>query len=425
MGKIASKIPTGSFWLRTDREDKNGECQIVLRYFCMKYVFISTGISTRQEWWDSKKGEVKNGDKGWQEKNGRLKRLKLECDGKIMEFKGDFNPANLKDLLLGDKHKYHTFFEFAEDANRSGYERGLYAESHFINRKNFLKAYLVWCKERKYEGYGVEDMVTKGIMAEYARWLMQERKASTAKTYLINLRCMVRDACNAGIIDERMLKKAFSETKISTKTKEYNEVTEEEDKEVKYLTKEQIRALEEFRDKCDNEKRKRHLDSFLFSYYSCGLRLSDVVTLKWSDINGNVIDKPMVKMKRKQSILPVISKKGMEILERYRANKTAFCFGYFNDDYDFTGLKINLAHIISRMDASLKCAGVAIGCEWLHFHCARHSFCVHTLSAGIDIRTVAALMGHKNTSMIEQTYGAYLDEYQEDVREKISVLLDE
>lgn len=424
MGKIASKIPTGSFWLRTDRTDKNGECQIVLRYFCMKYVFVPTGISTRPEWWDNKKGEVKNGDKGRQEKNGRLKRLKLECDGKIMDFKGEFNPANLKDLLTGRKENYTTFLDFAEDANRSGYERGMYSESHYINRKNFIKAFSVWCKERKYEGYSVEDMATKGIIGEYARWLMAERKVSTAKTYLMNLRSWVRDACNLGLIDENLSKKVFSETKISTKIKEYNEVSDGEDKEVKYLTKEQIRALEKFRDKCDNEKKKR-IDCFLFSYYSCGLRLSDVVTLKWSDINGNVIDKPMVKMKRKQSILPVISKKGMEILERYRANKTAFCFGYFNDDYDFTGLKINLGHIISRMDAALKCAGVAIGCEWLHFHCARHSFCVHTLSAGIDIRTVAALMGHKNTSMIEQTYGAYLDEYQEDVREKISVLLDE
>lgn len=424
MGKIASKIPTGSFWLRTDRTDKNGECQIVLRYFCMKYVFVPTGISTRPEWWDNKKGEVKNGDKGRQEKNGRLKRLKLECDGKIMDFKGEFNPANLKDLLTGRKENYTTFLDFAEDANRSGYERGMYSESHYINRKNFIKAFSVWCKERKYEGYSVEDMATKGIIGEYARWLMAERKVSTAKTYLMNLRSWVRDACNLGLIDENLSKKVFSETKISTKIKEYNEVSDGEDKEVKYLTKEQIRALEKFRDKCDNEKKKR-IDCFLFSYYACGLRLSDVVTLKWSDINGNVIDKPMVKMKRKQSILPVISKKGMEILERYRANKTAFCFGYFNDDYDFTGLKINLGHIISRMDAALKCAGVAIGCEWLHFHCARHSFCVHTLSAGIDIRTVAALMGHKNTSMIEQTYGAYLDEYQEDVREKISVLLDE
>ena len=353
MGKIASKIPTGSFWLRTDRTDKNGECQIVLRYFCMKYVFVPTGISTRPEWWDNKKGEVKNGDKGRQEKNCRLKRLKLECDGKIMDFKGEFNPANLKDLLTGRKENYTTFLEFAEDANRSGYERGMYSESHYINRKNFIKAFSVWCKERKYEGYSVEDMATKGIMGEYARWLMAERKVSTAKTYLMNLRSWVRDACNLGLIDENLSKKVFSETKISTKIKEYNEVSDGEDKDVKYLTKEQIRALEKFRDKCDNEKRKR-IDCFLFSYYSCGLRLSDVVTLKWSDINGNVIDKPMVKMKRKQSILPVISKKGMEILERYRANKTAFCFGYFNDDYDFTGLKINLGHIISRMDAALK-----------------------------------------------------------------------
>ena len=83
---------------------------------------------------------------------------------------------------------------------------------------------------------------------------------------------------------------------------------------------------------------------------------------------------------------------------------------------------------LQRMEGSinkvLKRIGRELGIDKINPHMARHSATVHLLSAGLDITTVAYLLGHSNTNQIERTYGGFLKDYKAKKAEMAAHVLD-
>ncbi|MBS1744381.1 MAG: tyrosine-type recombinase/integrase [Bacteroidetes bacterium] len=138
----------------------------------------------------------------------------------------------------------------------------------------------------------------------------------------------------------------------------------------------------------ENKKHK----AMLFTAYSAGLRVSEVVKLKLKDIDADRMQIFVEKSKGKKDRYVMLSPVLLDILRDYlrtsRPRPAEYLF-----EHSVTGepLSRRTAQAIF-LDAKHK-AGIA---KQVGFHSLRHSFATHLLENGVDIRYIQDLLGHFN-----------------------------
>ena len=75
---------------------------------------------------------------------------------------------------------------------------------------------------------------------------------------------------------------------------------------VKHLSKKELECLIKFYTEDKEARRKEYIEMFLFALYACGLRVIDIITLQWSDIDFDkrTLNKIQVKTKNRNVIPP-------------------------------------------------------------------------------------------------------------------------
>lgn len=159
-----------------------------------------------------------------------------------------------------------------------------------------------------------------------------------------------------------------------------------------FLTIDEIKTL--IATKCPNELVKR---SYLFSCY-CGLRLSDVYALKWTDLSqdGEQWRASVIMQKTTTPIFLPLSGQAVKWLpERKNAN---------DEDKVFTGLiaEPNINKVLAKWT---KTAGIT---KKITYHTSRHTFATMMLTLGADLYTVSKLLGHSNVKTT-QIYAKIVD----------------
>lgn len=181
---------------------------------------------------------------------------------------------------------------------------------------------------------------------------------------------------------------------------------------VDYLTPEQVKLLIELTEQSKYPRTKELMDMFLFSIHCCGMRFSDVCTLRWIEIN---IDERLIKhlqvknhTKRPVILNLPITTECMKILDRWIGRNENFVFGMLDDEFDLDDeekLKLTINSRNKTMNQSLQCMGEKMELPFrLHFHIARHTFASYALNNGVDIKTISYLMGHSTTMVTEKVY---------------------
>lgn len=419
---IMGKKPLGTLWMRTDRANKDEECQILLRYFCRKYIFVPTGIYCKPEEWDGKKGIIKGKGRIVTEKNYRLSKMKEECDRKILSYDGELNPVVIEKLLKNQSSE--KFFEYANQVWDEALEQKRISVSSHKHRKVQLKIIGDWADNNGYKGVTIKEMGEGSFFRDFYADRIRVLKESTISTYLITLLAICKMMKEREKMSGEDIERMKEVMKSFRKAREYNDSKEEEKKQ-KWMERDEVRRLEAYT--TDNEKYRKAVDVYLFSLYTCGLRISDVLTLEWSHITDDYhINKAQVKTRSKHKISPKVNNKGKAILERYKG-KGKYVFGFFDDDYEIGGedfyRKLNMME--AAINRRLKTVGKQIGISRINPHLARHTATVMLLSSGMDTTTVAYLLGHSNTVQIEKTYGDYLKEFKKSKAEQAANVLDE
>lgn len=97
---------------------------------------------------------------------------------------------------------------------------------------------------------------------------------------------------NAGIQEMRIVKQRSFET--------------DDESAVKHLSKVELQQLIDFYRKDKEARRKEYVEMFLFALYACGLRLVDILTLQWKevDMERKTLNKTQVKT-RNRNIVPL------------------------------------------------------------------------------------------------------------------------
>lgn len=164
----------------------------------------------------------------------------------------------------------------------------------------------------------------------------------------------------------------------------------EPESEREFLTVEEIRKLR------DTPPPNEELAKAFFFSCLTGLRWSDIVKLKWSEVqemNGGI---RIVFTQKKTGGLEYLdlNEQAVSMLGKRGAPERPV----------FPGLgPIQAARI--NVSAWVRSAGIN---KHITFHCARHTFAVMMLDIGVDLYTVSKLMGHKSIETT-QVYAKILD----------------
>lgn len=143
------------------------------------------------------------------------------------------------------------------------------------------------------------------------------------------------------------------------------------------------------------------------SIYTCGLRFSDIATLRWEeiDVEKKLIRHMQVKghtRKAKTLTIP-ISDEGMKILEKWAGRYDNFVFGQLGDEFDLGDderLKASLNAKNKTINTALKVLGDKINLSYpLHFHVSRHTFATLAINKKVDVKTISTLMGHSSVPL--------------------------
>lgn len=173
-----------------------------------------------------------------------------------------------------------------------------------------------------------------------------------------------------------------------------------------YLTLEELKKL--VNTPCDYESVRR---AFLFSCLT-GLRRSDILKLKWSDVFQQG-DFTRIIFKQKKT-------KGQEYLDI--TQQAAELMGERGKGEDFVFDDIFSPDCTNRTIQNwVLRAGID---KKISFHCGRHTFAVMMLDLGTDIYTVSKLLGHRELSTT-QIYAKVLDKNKQAAVQRIpNILLD-
>ena len=132
----------------------------------------------------------------------------------------------------------------------------------------------------------------------------------------------------------------------------------------------------------------QHIPAFLVALHT-GMRASEQFDLKWADVSFEQRSTALSKTKTGKSRHIPLNAIAFQAFQEVKAAKRDP-----RDVFHYEGR--SPVHDYRRwFDAALKLAGI----DNYSWHCNRHTFASRLVMAGVDIRTVAELMGHSTIQM--------------------------
>jgi len=136
--------------------------------------------------------------------------------------------------------------------------------------------------------------------------------------------------------------------------------------------------------------------------YSCGLRVSELITLRLSGLSLEVGYIRVIGKGNKERLVP-IGEEAIKQLQLYKDHIRSH-IGNIKKNYEDIVFISRLGKGLSRImvflvlkDLALK-AGLQVN---IHPHTLRHSFATHLVEGGADLRAVQEMMGHKSITTTE------------------------
>ena len=145
-------------------------------------------------------------------------------------------------------------------------------------------------------------------------------------------------------------------------------------------------------------------------FYSCGIRVSELVALNWADIDIPLGIVRVVGKGSKERIVP-IGKVALDALEQYgqaqRRRWQRNCRGENAVFLNNRGARLTTRSVARIVEKRLKLAGMQIR---MGPHGLRHSFATHLLNSGADLRAIQELLGHVSLSTTQRYTHVNLDQ---------------
>ena len=148
----------------------------------------------------------------------------------------------------------------------------------------------------------------------------------------------------------------------------------------------------------ENGERNRTIIECL---YSCGLRVTELVNLKISEINFIDGYIKIIGKGNKQRITPINKKLSTYLKNYIDSIRSKLKIDKSNSDYLFLnrrGKKISRVLVFNIVKTACQKVGIK---KNISPHTFRHSFATHLVEGGADLRAVQEMLGHSNITTTE------------------------
>ena len=442
----------GKLILRTDcKPNEYGEYPVIIQYCTLgKPVKKTTDVKVAPEHWLGGKGGLnkyikggRDGNPKAEQLNNKLRTFKDTHDKKINEFLDGGNKiitvAALRAILNGtfQQHKESEegkvpFIPFVLQHNEGLYKTNKIGISVWDNVKCYMKKFDKYLRTMKRLNTNENNIlycrdINKKLIEDYIIWRkeVEGNSPATINKSLSPIFKAIKECCIEGWISREDCERICN-LYLDTEGKSYADSVEKE-----CLNIEQLRMFKELTDKAKYDRTREIADIFIFSCFT-GLRVSDLISLKWSEVNmdENIISHKQYKNhahKAKLLYIP-LNDTSREILERWKDKHEEFVFGMLPSGYDLSNAtdfkKVKNAKT-RTINQSLRSIGDKMGLPFnLHIHIGRHTFAMMALNGGVNIKTTSSMLGHASTTVTERVYATLLpNTIAEEVGDKLNIKL--
>lgn len=439
MGRIARNYPKGKLKLRTPKVvQRDKKYPLYIEYnWQADSVRKSTGISIFIKDWNEKGygrvGEIRpTTSMDYKYYNSSLHKRIEDIDAKIHKYceahqhiTSDIIRSFLEDndeALRPDGGK--DFITFAKEMVEKRYDKGKIGVSTWKNAISYLNKFQEYMLMEHKGTHGphkeliyVAD-ISEDLLLDFRKYrLLAKKKATTVNKTLCPILKACEYACQLGYISHK-LNATLQDLYLNEEDK-----LDEEERNIKYLREKQLQQLSEKYETIIQPRRKEFLEMWLFSFHACGLRMVDMMTLRWKDIDftNKEIRKVQVKTRNRNTI--PLTEPAMRILQKWKGRNKVFVFDLLSENFD-----LNDSEAIYRrrnswnntINTALRALSHEMGWKQdLTFHIARHTWAVLALARGAEVSEISRLLGHTSTGVTERVYAEFMPDSLASVVDKL------
>ena len=324
--------------------------------------YIFTGEYIDEKHWDAKEHVVKKSHPTSKRLNNFLLKKLSEAHNIALDVETNDTQKtvkNIKTMIVNDRNTnfFHVADMYLEVLNK---RQKFHQENNDRGRLNIFKTYL---------GKSALDFkdLDQELLEKFKNHLAFELKRSerTVVNYMILIRTIYNLAISKSIVDRNLY--PFGRGKVQIKTPESEKIG---------LNEQEIQQLETIED--ITPAQQHALNVWLFSFYFAGIRVGDVLKLRWSDFKDGRLYYRMGKNKKLVSLK--VPDKAQAILDGYAHKKKKRSDLVFSDlkGVDFSDQKYlttRVKTITRNFNRRLELIAEKLKIDKkLSMHIARHSF---------------------------------------------------
>jgi integrase/recombinase XerD len=389
--------------LKANKVDEKGEMPLYIRIIKNRATkFISIGVKVHPDLWDETNHRVKKKYPNSARVNAFIATKLAEAEGVSVEMetkKSNVSSRKIKEAILGKPSE--SIIEYMEqylaDLKKTG-KMGTHdkVNATLLKLKTYLKN-----KDLTFEDFDL------AFLKKYERYLRDDLK-NAPNTIHSNLK-IFRKVFNDAVREEMIQIQAnpFTRFKLTW------EKTSKE-----FLTEAELEAIENLK-LTEGTVMYHHRNMYVLAAYAGGIRISDLLQLRWINYDGTHIR--LFTQKTKESIQIKLPTKAVEIMEMYADTQPEkklndFVFPLFRNNIDysnpetlFKAISSNTAYANKNLKMIANKAKVE---KHISFHSSRHTWATRALRKGMRIEYVSKLMGHgsiKTTQVYTKIVNAELD----------------
>ncbi len=346
-----------------NEQNKKGLYPITIRVIKDRkpsYVYI--GHYIEKKYWDSENQRVRKSHPLSRKLNALIQKTIYDTHEKLLELEiQDTNSTSQTVTKNVRSRGSNSFFAQAsiyianKRANKK-YNQVVADEPRIKHFREFLKGSDISFKD-----------ITVPLLKKYRAYLKGTRNVSerTIINHLIVIRTVFNQAIEAGAIDAKHY--PFGKSKVQIKFPESVKIG---------LTREEVQMLENA--SFTDTKLHHARNIWLFSFYFAGMRISDVLLLKWSDFQNDRLHYSMGKNAKVGSLK--LSDKVLKILEEYKRESPKHNLVFpdlevVSSIHDLYEVQRKTSYATKRLNKSLKKVAEKMKLKKkLTMHIARHTF---------------------------------------------------
>jgi site-specific recombinase XerD len=318
--------------------------------------------------------------------NAAIQQKYLEAKSELLKSKVNQNaltPALLQRELTGQNSQ--SFFAFSDIIAARIRQKNFNTFEQYQTALNKLKKYL------KNKDLSFDDL-TVPFLKSYQAYL---QGLGNNQTTVYNSFKVIRAVYYHAIQDELVSqdKNPFFRFRFSAGKANRTKLTQEEIGRIEALELERNTPIWHAR------------NYFLFSFYCAGMRVRDVLQLKWVNVRNGRIDYAMSKTGVAKSIKLI--DRAETILSYYRPEKITMTHWIFpalsnTREYNDQLLRMHIRSVVPRINKWLKVVAERAGINKpISMHVSRHSMADIARTKGVDLYNISKLLGHSSLKITE------------------------